>query len=59
MSKVDEVVRKVCALRIIEQETGTITRRSQSMLLRTLNEDELIEACLKLTQETTEEVRRG
>jgi hypothetical protein len=54
MSRVDEVVAKVLALRQLAKDTGTITRRSQSVLLRTLNEQELIEASMKLT-----EVKRG
>lgn len=57
MNRVEEVVKKVLALRELEERTGTITRRSQSMLLRTLKEEELIEASLRLTDDS--EVGRG
>lgn len=41
MSNVEEIVRKVRALRALTEMTGTITRRSQGLLLQALSPEEL------------------
>jgi len=40
-SKVQEAVSKINALRKLTRETGTITRRSQSLILQSLSDAEM------------------
>jgi hypothetical protein len=49
-AKVREVVRKVQALRQLTEMTGTITKRSQGLLLQSLAPDELTLAAELLTR---------
>jgi len=48
--RVKDVVRKVRALRELTEMTGTITKRSQGLLLQSLSPDELTQAAQMLTQ---------
>jgi hypothetical protein len=49
-----EVLRKVRALQKLTAQTGTITRRSQGLLLQALSPEELISAAQILTEGMTE-----
>jgi hypothetical protein len=48
--RVNDVVRKVRALRELTEMTGTITKRSQGILLQSLSPEELTLAAELLTQ---------
>jgi hypothetical protein len=48
--RVHDVVQKVRALRDLTEMTGTITRRSQGILLQALTPEELTQAAQLLTQ---------
>ncbi len=47
---VDEVVERIVALRRVTEQTGCITRRTQSELLASLPNDVLLEVSLRLNR---------
>jgi len=54
MDRVKDVVRKVRALQKLTAQTGTITKRSQGLLLQALSPEELILAAQILTEGLTD-----
>lgn len=49
-NKVKDVVAKVRALRELTEMTGTITKKSQGLLLQSLSPEELTQAAQELTR---------
>ena len=58
MNRVEEVVHKVRCLQRLTEQTGTITKRSQGLLLQSLSSEELIEAAEKLDREKDRHVNQ-
>jgi len=54
-SKVQEAVSKINALRKLSRESGLITKRAQSMILRALSDDEMTAVAEILAKESTAE----
>ncbi len=53
-SNVQEAVSKINALRKLSRESGLITKRAQSMILRALSDDEMTAVAEILAEESTE-----
>lgn len=51
MSRVEDTVKKIKALRWLTAQTGTKTTRSQNALLQALSAEELAEVALRLNEE--------
>ena len=54
-SNVQEAVSKINALRKLSRESGLITKRAQSMVLRALSDDEMTAVAQVLAQQSTAE----
>ncbi len=59
MDRVKDVVRKVRALQKLTAQTGTITKRSQGLLLQVLSPEELTLAAQLLTEGLTDNESRS